>query len=138
MVARDRTEKSRRLQLIGDRLRELAPWTDPELIVLDGGPALQVTASHLLSVTATNASGRWRLEERDMLCTDSEPARRAGRDLDVPWDGDVSPVADELLAICVREWMGTMSSSESSAAMKTKAAENLEALGLPAAMKAPM
>ncbi len=37
-------------------------------------------------------------------------------------------VADELLAVCLRDWTQTLNSPESSDAMKAKAAEMLQAL----------
>jgi hypothetical protein len=128
MPVRGSNDRSEHLWFVSERVAELAPWTDPEVVVSDGCAALQVKASHLLRVIASNASGVWRLETRQAFGTETEAALGGARDLDVRWDGDVSAVADEVLAVCVREWTRTLNSSEFSDAMKAKAAEMLQAL----------
>ncbi len=125
---RGSNDRVRHLRLVGDRVAELAPWTDPEVVLIDGRAALQVRASHLLAVIASNGSGFWRVETRQAFGEEPAGAHRGGRDLGLPWDGDVFAVADELLALCVRDWTQTLTSQESSDAMKAKAAEMLQAL----------
>jgi hypothetical protein len=128
MPGQGSNDRSRQLRSVGERVAELAPWTDPEVVRIDGCAALQVRASHLLLVIASNASGFWCVETRHTFGAETEVARRGGRAFDVPRDGDVLAVADELLAVCVSEWTRTLSSPESSEAMKVKAAEKLQAL----------
>ena len=126
MTGQDHDDKARQLEQVRDRLLELAPWIDPEVVTMDGVPLVRVHASHALTVLASRRTDCWQVEVRDQFGHAAE--RGAQHRIDLAPDTDVTSVADRVLDTCIGYWRGTQESPAASEAMKSKAAEQLEAL----------
>ena len=122
----DHDDNSWHLAHVRDRLLEQAPWIDPEVVTMDGVRLVRVHASHALTVLAKKGQGCWQVEVRDQFGEAS--GRGAQRRIDLALDTDVTVVADRVLKACIDYWRGTQESPTASEAMKSKAAEQLDAL----------
>ena len=126
MTGWDQDDNSRHLEHVRNRLLELAPWIDPEVVAMDGVQLVRVHASHALTVLARRRQSCWQLEVRDHF--GDAAGRYAPHRIDLALDTDVTVVADRLLEACIDYWRATQESPTASEAMKSKAAEQLDAL----------
>lgn len=130
MLGVEPADKSRLFEQLRDRLVELAPWTDPQVVTVDRESAVRVQASHAVAVLATHASGVWHVAVRAQF--GEEPGRGVRSHIPqnhIP-DTDITAAAEMVLKECIAYWRSTKDSPAASEAMKRKASEQLEALDM--------
>lgn len=120
--------RARQLGDLRHRVQQLVPWTSPTVVTDNGHPVLELDLAPVVSLRVSHRrEGAWRIEVRPTIATPgSTLARRI--DLTPAGDGETDRVADEVLAVCVEEWTRTAEAEDASLAMRSKAAEQLEAL----------